>query len=118
MRLLNPVNRRSGVAASVINRNRNAQIPVRSRISSNGFALRLPVNVSNRSQPIGTELARKTAGLRIHQRLNLDINLGCALRLRLRPTGLARRARLRSALQKFLRRSIPEYIDATWSVYP
>src|SRR5947207_11431124 len=75
MRLLNPVNRRSGVAASVINRNRNVQIPVRSRISSSGFALRLPVNVSNRSQPIGTELARKTAGLRIHQRLNLDMNL-------------------------------------------
>src|SRR5437016_6690177 len=56
--------------ASVIIRNRKVQIPVRSRISSSGFALRLPVNVSNRSQSIGTELARKTAGLRIHQRLN------------------------------------------------
>src|ERR1051325_27672 len=89
MTLLNPVSRRSGVRPSVINRNRNVQIPVRSRISSSGFALRLPVNVSNRSQAIGTELIRKTAGLRIHQRLNLDINLGCALRLRLRPTGLA-----------------------------
>ena len=59
------VSRRSGVTASVIMMNRNAQLPKRSSISSIGLAPRLPVipNVSPTTNASGIRHTRKTSGL-------------------------------------------------------
>src|SRR5690242_9426701 len=57
------VSRRSGVIASVMQRNRSAQTPVSLVRSLSGFTLRFPVSAAQVSQATGPSAARKTSGL-------------------------------------------------------
>ena len=74
MRLGQPVIRRRGVMHKVRMRKRSVQIPVVSLISSSGFALSRPLTVAQMSKAIGTMQTRNTAGLRIHQGFNPDLD--------------------------------------------
>ena len=65
--------RRSGVTLNVIIRKRSVQMPVLFRMSSIGFALKFPAKISQTSHAMGTRQTTQTAGLKIHQRLNLGI---------------------------------------------
>src|SRR5436190_15565609 len=62
IRAFQPVIRRSGVIASVMQRNRSVQMPVSLVRSLRGFALRFPVSAAQTSQASGPSEARKTKG--------------------------------------------------------
>src|SRR6478752_4788287 len=59
-----PVRRRSGVIASVMQTKRSAQTPVSLVRSLSGLALRLPVYAAHASHATGASDARKTKGFR------------------------------------------------------
>src|SRR5690349_18343665 len=64
-----PVIRRSGVIASVMQTKRSAQIPVSLVRSLSGFALRLPVRIAHTSHPAGASAATKTSGFTPKRRM-------------------------------------------------
>src|SRR5262245_13625422 len=67
MTAFQPVSRRSGVIASVMQRNRSVQVPVSLVRSLSGLALRLFVTAAQINHGRGPSAARKTAGLRTHR---------------------------------------------------
>src|SRR5438445_13664498 len=67
-----PVTRRSGVSASVMQTKRSVQTPVSFVRSLSGFALRLPVAAAQINQANGPRLAMNTSGLRTKRTVRSD----------------------------------------------
>src|SRR5262249_61566862 len=70
-----PVSLRSGVIASVMQRNRSVQTPVSFVRSLSGFALRLPVDAAHTSHANGTNAATNPSGLRTKRTTRSVANL-------------------------------------------